>query len=104
MNWKRLLSAQAEHYPAHLTPDFRAKLIEEVFWEEEQKPQEVGKCRYGVKDSNGEVEPRLARGSDLFQEKRIYEEVNNFYASFPASVEMKANWNWSNAIRLPQCF
>ena len=71
-----LLNAQKE-YHASLTDSVRKALPESVFKEEDQKPPIIGKCRYRVRDAGGEIESRLPRGSDLFQRKRIYEEVNN---------------------------
>ncbi len=71
-----LLTAQKPHHAA-LTDEVCEKLRDMVFEEAEPKTPPVGKCRYGVRDADGEIEPRLPRGSDLFQRKRIYEEVNN---------------------------
>ena len=71
-----LLKAQQPHHDA-LTDPVRKELVETVFEEAKPKAQIIGKCRYGVRDAAGEIETRLPRGSDLFQRKRIYEEVNN---------------------------
>ncbi len=71
-----LLKAQQPHHKA-LTDEVCEKLREMVFVEAEPKAPLVGKCRYGVRDADGEIETRLPRGCDLFQRKRIYEEVNN---------------------------
>ena len=71
-----LLKAQQCHYGA-LTDAVCKKLKEMVFEEAEPKTPSIGKCRYGVRGADDEVETRLPRGSDLFQRKRIYEEVNN---------------------------
>ncbi len=73
---KALLKAQQPYHQA-LTNEDCEKLSNMVFWEAEPKAPPVGKCRYGVRDADGEVETRLPRGSDLFQRKRVYEEVNN---------------------------
>ena len=71
-----LLEAQRPYHEA-LTDEVCEKLKGMVFWEAEPKAPPVGKCRYGVRAADGEIETRLPRGSDLFQRKRIYEEVNN---------------------------
>ena len=71
-----LLKAQRPHHEV-LTNAVCEKLKEMVFKKEEPKVPAIGKCRYGVRGADGEIETRLARGSDLFQRKRIYEEVNN---------------------------
>ena len=72
-----LLKAQQHHHEEALTDEVCKELEEMVFWEAEQKAPFIGKCRYGVRTADGEIETRLPRGSDLFQRKRIYEEVNN---------------------------
>ena len=71
-----LLEAQQSYHEA-LTDEVCKKLKEMVFEEAEPKRPSIGKCRYGVRDAVGEIETRLPRGSDLFQRKRIFEEVNN---------------------------
>lgn len=71
-----LLEAQRPYHAA-MTEEMCKELKEIVFREADPKPPQIGKCRYGVKDKEGEIETRLPRGSDLFQRKRIYEEVNN---------------------------
>ena len=71
-----LLEVQRPHHEA-LTDEACEKLKEMVFEEAEPKAPPVGKCRYGERGADGEIEARLPRGSDLFQRKRICEEVNN---------------------------
>lgn len=71
-----LLKTQQPHHDV-LIDTVREKLIKAVFKEEKPKAPIIGKCRYGVRDADDEIEIRLQRGSDLFQRKRIYEEVNN---------------------------
>ena len=60
-----------------LTDDVIQELTDTVFFEEELKPQQIGKCLYGTLGSDGQIESRCPRGSNLFQTKRIYEEINN---------------------------
>ena len=71
-----LLKAQGAHHP-ELTDDVQNWLFDKAFAEAEPASQEIGSCRYGVGDASGNIERRLPRGSDLFQRKRIFEEVNN---------------------------
>lgn len=71
-----LLKAQKPYHTV-LTDGLCDRLKYEVFREAEPKPPAIGACCYRIRNSDGEIERRLARGSDLFQRKRIYEEVNN---------------------------
>ena len=71
-----LLETQKPYHEA-LTDMVCEQLREMVFEEAEPKAPSIGRCRYGVRGADGEIETRLSRGSDLFQRKRIYEEVNN---------------------------
>lgn len=70
----RLVTAQAKYHPA-LTQAARTALMERVFKEEDPQPPNVGPCRYGVEGPDGQVERRRAIASDLFQTKRILEEL-----------------------------
>ena len=72
-----LLKAQQRRHREALTDAVCKKLKETVFEEAEPKPPAIGKCRYGERDANDDIEARLPRGADLFQRKRIFEEVNN---------------------------
>lgn len=67
----RLLDAQAPHHPG-LTPEVRRDLAALVFHEHPLTPPDVGPCRYfPFQDS------RMRVATDLYQTKRILEEVNN---------------------------
>ncbi len=72
-----LLTTQQRYHESELTGTVCKKLKEMIFKEAERKKPSIGKCRYGERDANGDIETRLPRGSDLFQRKRIFEEVNN---------------------------
>ena len=72
-----LLKTQQRRHREALTDAVCKKLKETVFEEAEPKAPAIGKCRYGVRDANGDIEARLPRGGDLFQCKRVFEEVNN---------------------------
>ena len=90
-----LLKAQQPYHQA-LTGEICEKLKEMVFVEAEPTAPPVGKCRYSVRDAGGEIETRLPRGSDLFQRKRIYEEVNNLRL---ISSRTAADWHLDMAQR-----
>lgn len=63
-------AVQAEHNPALLTNDVRDRLRRIIFFQRPLKEQKVGGCTFYNE------EPRLAKAHPLFQERRLYEEVN----------------------------
>ncbi|GEO80950.1 type II CRISPR RNA-guided endonuclease Cas9 [Pararhodospirillum oryzae] len=71
---RRLLEAQASFHPG-LTAETRASLFGLIFHEETTDGPRVGKCRYRVRGPDGAIEDRLPLASDLFQTKRILEEI-----------------------------
>lgn len=80
-----LLETQAPAHASVLSPDIRAEIHTLVFQERPAKEPRVGRCRYGVREANGAIEERLGVGTDLFQTKRIYEEINNLRLIDPLS-------------------
>lgn len=68
---RRLLDAQAPHHPG-LTPDVRQAIHATAFEERPPQPPALGPCRYFWSE-----ETRMRVASDLYQTKRVYEEVNN---------------------------
>lgn len=65
-----LLAAQSPHHPG-LTPETCREICDQVFEEHAPTPPEIGRCRYFPD------ERRIRIATDLYQTKRIYEEVNN---------------------------
>jgi len=61
---------QAPHYPALLTDAVRDRLRRIIFFQRPLKGPKVGGCTFF------DQEPRLLRAHPLFQERRLYEEVN----------------------------
>lgn len=66
-----LWSAQAAHYPELLTDKVRARLHRIIFFQRELKAQKVGGCTFYNEEA------RLPKASPLFQELRLYQEVNH---------------------------
>ncbi|MCF8483402.1 MAG: hypothetical protein K9H25_23505 [Rhodospirillum sp.] len=73
----RLLTRQAQDHRAFAEEAIRRQVQDLVFEEMPMKAPRIGRCRYGITDMEGAVEQRLPIASDLFQTKRILEEVNN---------------------------
>jgi CRISPR-associated endonuclease Csn1 len=63
-------AAQTSHHPARLTDSAYAALHRILFFQRPLKAQEVGVCSFVHN------ERRLAKAHPLFQERRLYEEVN----------------------------
>ena len=74
--FEAIWAAQARHHPALLTDSARAALHRILFFQRPLKEQEVGFCTFaGMKDIPAD-ERRLPKAHPLFQERRLYEEVN----------------------------
>ena len=78
-------TSSAYGYHRLLDAATREELHDLVFYEAPPKPPRVGKCRFRVRGADGEIEDRLPVGSDLFQTKRVYEEINNLRLIDPLS-------------------
>lgn len=63
-------AAQAAHHPALLTDTVRDRLRRIIFFQRPLKAPKVGGCTFFNE------EPRLPKAHPLFQERRLYEEVN----------------------------
>jgi len=72
----RIWEEQARHYPALLTETARAALHRILFFQRPLKEQEVGYCTFAGRGGVPENERRLPKAHPLFQQRRLYEEVN----------------------------
>lgn len=72
-----LWAAQALHHPALLTEVARASLHRILFYQRDLKDQEIGFCTFAGWSGVPEDERRLPKAHPMFQERRLYEEVNN---------------------------
>jgi len=68
--FNRIWEAQADHYPEVLTEERRDHLFRVMFYQRPLKPAKVGKC--SIKTD----EERLPKAHPLFQQFRLYKEVN----------------------------
>lgn len=78
-------AAQVRHHPALLTETARAALHRILFFQRPLKAQEVGLCTFV------HSERRLPKAHPLFQERRLYEEVNQLEITTPGEVNRKLN-------------
>lgn len=80
-------NAQAPHHPGLLTEETRAALHRILFFQRDLKDQEVGKCTFAGWNGVPDDERRLAKAHPLFQERRLYEEVNNLKIVSPGAAD-----------------
>ena len=79
----RIWEEQAKHHPALLTETARAALHRILFYQRPLKEQEVGLCTFV------HSERRLAKAHPLFQQRRLYEEVNQLEVTTPGEANRK---------------
>lgn len=91
-------AAQALHHPALLTETARAALHRILFFQRDLKDQEVGFCTFAGWGSVPEDERRLAKAHPLFQERRLYEEVNALKIISPGAPDRELTLDQRNAL------
>lgn len=74
--FEAIWSAQAKYHPALLTTEAKAAIHRVIFHQRPLKPQVVGKCTFAGWGGVPEDETRLPKAHPLFQQRRLYEEVN----------------------------
>ncbi len=79
----RVWEEQAKHHPALLTEEARAALHRILFFQRPLREQEVGVCAFV------HHERRLAKAHPLFQERRLYEEINHLEVTTPGEANRK---------------
>lgn len=72
----RIWKEQAKHHPALLNDAVRAALHRILFFQRPLKEQEVGYCTFAGLGGVPADERRLPKAHPLFQQRRLYEEVN----------------------------
>ncbi len=76
-------TAQAAYHPAVLNDSARAALHRILFFQRPLKEQEVGVCTFVTE------ERRLPKAHPLFQERRLFEEVNQLEVTTPGAASRK---------------
>lgn len=74
--FNRIWEAQAKHHPALLTEEARKALHRILFFQRPLKEQVVGVCTFAGMNGIPDGERRLPKAHPLFQQRRLYEEVN----------------------------
>lgn len=86
--------AQQPHYPDVLTQERRDHLFRVMFHQRPLKAPVVGKCSFNP------AETRLARAHPLFQQFRLYKEVNELEVVLPDQSHRKLTLDERNALVL----
>lgn len=81
--FQRIWEEQTKYHPALLTETARAALHRILFFQRPLKEQEVGVCTFV------HSERRLPKAHPLFQERRLYEEVNQLEITTPGEANRK---------------
>ena len=76
-------AAQAPYHPALLTDAARDRLARILFFQRPLKAPKIGLCLLAGKNGVPCDEQRLAKAHPLFQERRLYEEVNQLTITEP---------------------
>lgn len=85
--FEAIWSAQARHHPGVMTDEARDRLAQVLFFQRDLKDQVIGKCTFAGWNGVPEDERRLAKAHPLFQERRLYEEVNNLKIVSPGEAD-----------------
>lgn len=78
-------AAQAPHHPDRMTEPARERLHRILFFQRDLKDQEVGFCTFAGWNGVPDDERRLPKAHPLFQERRLYEEVNHLRIVAPGA-------------------
>ncbi|MCB2051969.1 MAG: type II CRISPR RNA-guided endonuclease Cas9, partial [Novosphingobium sp.] len=74
--FETIWAAQSPHHPGLLTDDAKAALHRVIFFQRPLKDQVVGQCSFAGLNGVPADEQRLPKAHPLFQQRRLYEEVN----------------------------
>ncbi|MFN4010743.1 MAG: type II CRISPR RNA-guided endonuclease Cas9 [Pannonibacter sp.] len=88
----RIWEAQASHYPDILTPERRDHLFKVMFFQRPLKKPQVSNCPFNTH------EKRLSKAHPLFQEFRLYKEVNELEIVEPDLTHKKLTLDQRNAL------
>lgn len=87
--FEALWTAQAPHHPNILTDEARAAIHRVIFYQRPLKAQVVGTCTFAGWNGVPDDEKRLPKAHPLFQQRRLYEEVNQLEIVTPGEPARK---------------
>jgi CRISPR-associated endonuclease Csn1 len=95
-----LWAAQSPRHPALMTAEAKANLHRILFHQRDLKEQEIGLCTFAGWSDVPEDERRLAKAHPLFQERRLYEEVNALRIVAPGAADRALTLDERDALML----
>lgn len=93
-------AAQAAHHPTVMTDAARDRLAQVLFYQRDLKDQIVGLCTFAGWNGVPDEERRLPKAHPLFQERRLYEEVNNLRIVSPGEADRELTRDQRDALVL----
>ncbi|WP_119034258.1 type II CRISPR RNA-guided endonuclease Cas9 [Hephaestia caeni] len=87
--FQRIWEEQTGYHPTLLTEEARAALHRVLFYQRPLKEPEVGVCLFAGRYGIARDERRLPKAHPLFQERRLYEEVNQLEITTPGEAPRK---------------
>jgi len=87
--FEKIWEKQAGFHPDLPTGEARKRLYDILFYQRDLRPQEVGACTFAGVNGVPKVARRLPRAHPLFQETRLYQEVNQLEVTAPGERSRK---------------
>ncbi|HEX7822060.1 MAG TPA: type II CRISPR RNA-guided endonuclease Cas9 [Sphingobium sp.] len=99
----RIWKSQAAHHPALLTDVAHDALYRILFFQRPLKAQQVGLCAFVGWDGVPSDDLRLPKAHPLFQQRRLYEEVNHLEITTPGAPNRKLTLDERDRLILRLC-
>lgn len=100
LSWDQLRQETAKTESKHPFREARDTLYRILFFQRPLQEQSVGLCLFAGRYGVSPTEPRLAKAHPLFQERRLYEEVNQLEVTTPGEPSRKLKMDERNALIL----
>lgn len=98
--FKEIWEKQAAYHPDLLTEEARAAIHRVIFYQRPLKEQVVGFCTFAGTSGVPADEKRLPKAHPLFQERRLYEEVNQLRIVSAGAAERDLSFDERNTLIL----
>ena len=98
--FEQIWTKQAEYHPTLLNDEARVVIHRIMFFQRPLKEQEVGFCTFAGLNGVPADERRLAKAHPLFQQRRLYEEVNQLRIVTPGEADVPLTLDQRDALIL----